>query len=115
MDAAHAASLRRAAAEAAEAVGEDHTSAAWRAQRKHMFVLTNAGALPGLGSVIYSFWRQLARSTPSAAWRAAQAHVRADQLSGALSGSSWLDGAVPCPGPDMGMCALAHAACRGCA
>ena len=46
MGAAHAALLRRAAAEAAEAVGEDHTSAAWRAQRKHMFVLTNAGALP---------------------------------------------------------------------
>ena len=50
--AAHAASLRRAAAEAAEAVGEDHTSAAWRAQRKHMFVLTNAGApsRPGVRS-----------------------------------------------------------------
>ncbi|KAK9839324.1 hypothetical protein WJX81_008143 [Elliptochloris bilobata] len=41
--AAHAASLRRAAAEAADAVGEDHTSAAWRAHRKHIFVLTNAG------------------------------------------------------------------------
>ena len=43
--AAHAASLRRAAAEAAEAVGEDHMSAAWRAHRKHVFVLTNAGTL----------------------------------------------------------------------
>lgn len=45
MGAAHAASLRRAAAEAAEAVGEDHMSAVWRAHRKHVFVLTNAGTL----------------------------------------------------------------------
>lgn len=75
--AAHAASLRRAAAEAAEAVGEDHMSAAWRAHRKHVFVLTNAGTLllAGLSSWHRSImncapfdWDQNAAVSLSACW-----------------------------------------------
>ncbi len=44
--AARAASLGRAASSAAVQVGQNEDSAHWRGQRKHFFVLSNAGTKP---------------------------------------------------------------------